>query len=198
MSYFFILGVLYLVIWSWIPGSGQSPGDPILFLISDLNFWPKYIYISLCITSHILIWGVYIWISGARAVYLDQDSLQVINFIFDIKIEILSQINVWIDIHNDFLRSLAGYLDLDLDPWIRTASRRSDLIIFSKLNVLAWKTCTLLCSVILGFGYLSRSTWSRTASSSLKVNGGWGNFYFRLGVVCKYRSLHKKFHAYIS
>ena len=144
------MGDLYLDIWIWIPGSGQPPGDPILFLIWELNFWRKYIYISLWITSHVLIWGVClfldIWIRTASRWY---------NFIFDIKIEILSPINVWID----FL--ILGGFYLDIWTWIWIWTTRSGqppwdqiLIIFSKLYFVM---------------YLEQD--------SLQVNRGWGIFF---------------------
>ena len=113
-NHILIWGYLYLDIWSWIPGSGQPPGNPILFL-------------NCIVLNYIFIWDVCTWISGAEARYCIRIAS---NFIFDIKIEILSQINTYINIQDYF--SILGCLDLD--TWIRTASMRWNFFLYQNWN----------------------------------------------------------------
>ena len=114
--------------WIWIPGSGEPWCDIIFFLfqnwISDLNiFIFQYTYL-------VLLWfGVFIpgylkldnWMRTAS-----RQDMQVI------KIEILSKINVYINMYNDIL--ILGCLYLD--TWIWPASRDSNFIFDIRIEFL--------------------------------------------------------------
>ena len=118
------------------------------------------------------------------------------NIIFDMRIEILALKNLHIDIHESILvwplyLYLAGLQD---QPPV--ASKCLDFIYIFRIKYLS-KKIYFKCIFLFWWEFYT-NTWSRTASSSLQVNGGWGQIFFKIRVVYKYRSLHKKFHADIS